>query len=128
MKGTILTPNVYLRFRPGTSDAVEFTSSTSLAINGMDRRSYLFDHVFPPNSHTRQVFDVCCKTQLDACLSSANRSTLLFVYGNTGTGKTHTIGLLEKLNEGSEGLIPMSLKYVFSQTTEVSVSFYEIYM
>lgn len=31
---------------------------------------------------------------------------LVFVYGNTGTGKTHTMGLLETLKLKSKGIIP----------------------
>ncbi len=38
---------------------------------------------------------------------------MIFVYGNTGTGKTYTMGLLDMLDENSSGVVPDSLKYIF---------------
>lgn len=39
---------------------------------------------------------------------------LIFVYGNTGTGKTYSMGLLDLIEEHSNGLVPDALRYVFS--------------
>ena len=35
-----------------------------------------------------------------------------FVYGQTGTGKTHTMGVLNNINTRSEGIIPQSVDYI----------------
>ena len=63
-----------------------------------------------------------------------------FVYGQTGTGKTHTMGVLRELDEGSTGIIPLSLEFIFKYTEEqqkkkigglldsqVHLSFFQIY-
>jgi ABC-type ATPase involved in cell division len=57
-------------------------------------------------------------------MNNITKSALVFVYGNTGTGKTYTIGLLENMDENSEGLIPLSLKHIFSAGCDISISFY----
>jgi type II secretory ATPase GspE/PulE/Tfp pilus assembly ATPase PilB-like protein len=36
-----------------------------------------------------------------------------FVYGQTGTGKTHSMGVLNKLGFDSQGVIPSSLDFIF---------------
>lgn len=64
------------------------------------------------------------------------------MYGNTGTGKTYSMGLLDVLDEERGGLVPDALRYVFGvlsisfcyperssyKNYRVSVSFCEIYM
>jgi Cdc6-like AAA superfamily ATPase len=60
----------------------------------------------------------------------------LFVYGQTGTGKTYTMGTLEAIKSEDQGLIPLSLNYIlghFNQSKgkeewSVSISFMQIYM
>lgn len=51
-----LSPNVYIRFKPHSKDVIEFTNSTSITVNGPDKKTYSFDHVFQPHSSTREVF------------------------------------------------------------------------
>jgi chromosomal replication initiation ATPase DnaA len=36
-----------------------------------------------------------------------------FVYGQTGTGKTHTMGVLTAVEPKTQGIIPNSLDYLF---------------
>jgi hypothetical protein len=43
----------------------------------------------------------------------SNNNALVFVYGNTGTGKTHTMGLINEINGMAKGLVPDSLKHIF---------------
>ena len=57
----------------------------------------------------------------------------VFAYGQTGTGKTYTMGILDELEETSLGIIPRSLRHVFghidanSENSKwtVTVSFYK---
>ena len=63
------------------------------------------------------------------------------MYGQTGTGKTHSMGVLNSINRESEGIIPSSLDFIFRyfeeqsrQTDEssllewkVHLSFFQIY-
>jgi Tfp pilus assembly pilus retraction ATPase PilT len=61
-----------------------------------------------------------------------------FVYGQTGTGKTYTMGVLNEINDESSGVIVNSLEHIFNQLMmkqrknvitewQVNVSFFEIY-
>ena len=43
------------------------------------------------------------------------------VYGQTGTGKTHSMGVLTKINEESAGVIPLSLDFIFKYLEEQKV-------
>ena len=63
----------------------------------------------------------------------------IFAYGQTGTGKTHTmVGQYNPLSSEQRGIIPRSLQYMFEQikevqstekyTFEVSCAFIQIYM
>ena len=37
-----------------------------------------------------------------------------FVYGQTGTGKTHTMGVLNEIDSQSLGIIPQSIQQILS--------------
>jgi Cdc6-like AAA superfamily ATPase len=37
-----------------------------------------------------------------------------FVYGQTGTGKTYTMGVLDKIKASSPGIIPQSVGYILN--------------
>lgn len=57
----------------------------------------------------------------------AGGNGLVFVYGNTGTGKTYTMGLLDSLDEQSRGIVPDTLRYIFNRLhpnlPAISISF-----
>ena len=40
------------------------------------------------------------------------------VYGQTGTGKTHTMGVLTKVSQESAGVIPLSIEFIFKYLDE----------
>lgn len=61
-----------------------------------------------------------------------------FVYGQTGTGKTYSMGVLNQITQESQGVIPSSLDFIFRFFQEqekanlvadwsVHLSFYQIY-
>lgn len=62
----------------------------------------------------------------------------IFAYGQTGTGKTHTmVGQYQPLTNEGRGIIPRSLQYLFEKMRtennekyqyEVSCAFIQIYM
>lgn len=58
-----------------------------------------------------EVFATGCKDVIDDCLSDSEetqgrKNGLIFVYGHTGTGKTHTMGLIENVGKNSKGIVP----------------------
>jgi kinesin family member 5 len=61
------------------------------------------------------------------------------VYGQTGTGKTHTMGVLSNISAGSHGIIPQSVDFILNHLHRekmnggvlewhVHISFYQIYL
>ncbi len=57
------------------------------------------------------VFQTSCYPLIEHVLDGFNGT--YFVYGQTGTGKTHTMGVLNQIDEHSSGVIPSSLASIF---------------
>ncbi|KNE67827.1 hypothetical protein AMAG_12544 [Allomyces macrogynus ATCC 38327] len=134
---------VCLRCRPfnpkeaaaGYSRVVNFDSPASLTIanpkNPTDTKNFTFDAVFDEASEQVAVYDTTARAIVDAVLSGFNGT--VFVYGQTGTGKTFSMQGLPDPPE-MRGIIPQAFHHIFShiaRTPErqflVRVSFLEIY-
>lgn len=82
----------------------------------------------------QRVFEASCLPIVKDVLEGNNAS--LFVYGQTGTGKTFTMGTLEAIKREDQGLIPLSLNYILNHLNNsknkeewsISISFMQIYM
>jgi len=92
-----------------------------------------FDRVFDPNSYQQEVYDFSAKNIVESVLEGFNGT--IFAYGQTSSGKTHTMqGVID--NPEKEGIIPRMIRHLFnfivnsSSDTEyiVKVSMIEIYM
>ena len=84
-----------------------------VALNFKDKIYQLyFDGVFDEDASQENVFRAACAPVLDDVLRGNNAS--LFVYGQTGTGKTYTMGTLEAIKSEDQGLIPLSLNYLIN--------------
>ena len=67
-----------------------------VALNFKDKIHQLyFDGVFEEDTSQETVFNSACRSLLDDVIRGNNAS--LFVYGQTGTGKTYTMGTLETI-------------------------------
>ena len=79
----------------------------------------MYHHSIP----SQEVFSTGCKDVIDHCISNVgeDKNGLIFVYGHTGTGKTFTMGLLDEINRNSKGIVPESLRYIFSQPNIVKI-------
>ena len=135
---------IFIRIRPclkheislNSSGVIRTPSLSTLQIINPEHqnlRQWDFHEIFPENSTQSVVFQKTCLPLLDNVIQGYNAS--MFVYGQTGTGKTYTMGLLDKIYERSEGLVPSSLKYLFKyfenynkNNWEISMSFYQIYL
>ncbi|EFA81685.1 kinesin family member 13 [Heterostelium album PN500] len=85
-------------------------------------RTYQFDHIFPPDSRQNDVFQVAVKPIADEVLMGFNGT--IFVYGQTGTGKTYTMeGKMD--NPEDNGIIPRTIDYIF-QTLEKAGNDYNV--
>lgn len=134
---------IFIRIRPflkqeseKRGDFLRVSPPSTLQITDSEHqtfRQWEFHEVFPENSTQKYVFSRTCAPMIDSVLRGFNAS--IFVYGQTGTGKTHTMGLLTRISENSEGLVPCSLRYLFKSlenkprsSWEMSLSFYQLYL
>ncbi|KAK5578950.1 hypothetical protein RB653_008625 [Dictyostelium firmibasis] len=85
-------------------------------------RQYKFDHVFNQDSIQSEVFNITVKPICEEVLLGFNGT--IFVYGQTGTGKTHTMEGKHGSNEDM-GIIPRTINYLF-QCLEQSGADYNI--
>ncbi|KDO35495.1 hypothetical protein SPRG_00342 [Saprolegnia parasitica CBS 223.65] len=95
------------------------------------KKTYTFDRVFGQYASQKDIFKGVVQSVVDEALAGFNCT--VFAYGQTGTGKTHTIqGKLSPLDENA-GIIPRSVNYIFEklQATKceysVRVSFLQLY-
>ncbi|EGC28989.1 hypothetical protein DICPUDRAFT_90705 [Dictyostelium purpureum] len=85
-------------------------------------RQYKFDHVFGLDSIQSEVFNIAVRPICDEVLLGFNGT--IFVYGQTGTGKTHTMeGRMDSPEQN--GIIPRTIDYIF-QCLEKAGSDYNI--
>jgi len=93
------------------------------------KKPFRFDKIFDENSSQEQVYHSLIRPMVDKVLCDYNAS--VFAYGQTGTGKTFTMGTNDQtasINDPSIGVIPRAIKHIFEEGRDVSVkvSFYEI--
>lgn len=94
----------------------------------------MFDHVFDMNSTQKQVYDCAAKPIIDSVLEGFNGT--IFAYGQTSSGKTHTMTGSDIENVDLQGIIPRMVRTVFNRIDtasdaiefSVKVSMIEIYM
>ncbi|KAL7535976.1 hypothetical protein ACHAXR_006842 [Thalassiosira sp. AJA248-18] len=97
-----------------------------------DSKSFTFDAVFSEKSTQRHIYDVSAAPVVQSVLEGYNGT--VFVYGQTGAGKTHT---MEGVNEPSSlrGIIPNTFEHIFDHIALndsrekylVRASYFEIY-
>lgn len=101
------------------------------------RRTYTFDAVFTPETTQEELFRTTVEPIVNEALKGFNCT--IFAYGQTGTGKTHTMegakdtGDTDVMRGEGAGIIPRSVRHIFkhldNQGSEytVRVSFLELY-
>lgn len=95
-------------------------------------QSFSFDNIFTEEASQESIYNATVKPLVQYVRQGYNCT--VFAYGQTGTGKTYTMGTNSNVsNEKDFGLIPRVLNHFFECTndddseTEISVSFIEIY-
>lgn len=91
-------------------------------------KTYPFDYIFTDTNPSTFIYQTTAMPLLDSFLEGFNAT--YFVYGQTGTGKTYTMGLLNKISKDSLGIVPECLRDLFSRKRsfgDIYVSFYQIY-
>lgn len=143
---TSQSPQIFVRLRPPLRSELKLTSESlgAVSIPGPSTvrisqtdysKDFTFTSVFPEFTPQAEVFEHSALPLVHHVLNGYNG--VYFVYGQTGTGKTHTMGTLTKMTVSSQGVIPQSLDYIFRYieanqsadcSFEVRVSFYQIYL
>lgn len=80
-----------------------------------DSRKFDFDSVFDVNVTQDHIFETVGKPTIQDVFSGYHGT--VFVYGQTGTGKSFTISCA---SEGNEGLIQRSVSYMFDKAEQDS--------
>ena len=124
--------NVYVRLRPNSKQekntsqgyaesTISMTNNRVISILNSSRetvKSFQFELIFSEEKQQDEVFHTTTAPLIKHSLMGYNGT--IFVYGQTGTGKTYTMGLLSKLSHDSTGIIPFTLKYLFHYFEEAA--------
>ncbi|XP_050056223.1 kinesin-like protein KLP2 [Aphis gossypii] len=123
---------IYCRLKPlksyEKSIKYEITNNERLGVDVLDLKyqSYRYNHdtykyryngVFNENTSQSLIFETVAVPILDKFLAGMNCT--IFTYGQTSSGKTHTMYGTKK----DLGIIPRSLEYLFKYTEELNFEF-----
>lgn len=132
---------VCCRFRPPSRNERETNSpivgraanpqTASLATGKAQPELFNFDYVFDVGSSQEEVFDHTAKHLITEVFGGYNAT--IFAYGQTGTGKTHT--MMGEVKTPQKGIIPRLVESIFNGIEEapldieftVKLSYIEIY-
>lgn len=74
-------------------------------------RKYEVDKVYSESITNSEIYNDSISQFVEKFLEGYNSS--VFVYGQTGTGKSYTMGVLDDMNSESSGMIPSSIRDIF---------------
>ncbi|KAJ1298749.1 hypothetical protein BS78_01G477300 [Paspalum vaginatum] len=98
--------------------------------NNWSCESYKFDEVFSENASQKRVYEVVAKPVVESVLEGYNGTVM--AYGQTGTGKTYTVGRLGKDDPSERGIMVRALEHIFSslsvKTDRVAISYLQLYL
>ncbi|GMH75444.1 hypothetical protein TL16_g06766 [Triparma laevis f. inornata] len=122
--------NFYLTTTLPPKSSPDDLASVTLGKPGSTKqREFLFDHTFGPQTSQRDVFEGVASPVIEDVLKGGNGT--VFAYGQTGTGKTYTMGILqtvEREDEEKKGVVPRALEMIFGGGgVDVTMSFMQVY-
>ncbi|KAK6920253.1 Kinesin motor domain [Dillenia turbinata] len=98
--------------------------------NNWDSDTYEFDEVLTEFASQKRVYEVVAKPVVESVLDGYNGTVM--AYGQTGTGKTYTLGRLGEEDNSARGIMVRSMEDILSdishETDSVSVSYLQLYM
>ncbi|EGG13785.1 kinesin family member 3 [Cavenderia fasciculata] len=134
---------VVCRFRPqnknelaqGGTSVIEVSDGQTVTIKGNEsNHSFTFDRVYSDRNTQKDVYDDAAKPVIEDIMLGYNGT--IFVYGQTSSGKTHTMQGPSIDDPELKGVIPRMINTVFDCITKadeniefiVKASYIEIYM
>ncbi|KAL2539789.1 Armadillo repeat-containing kinesin-like protein 3 [Abeliophyllum distichum] len=114
------------------SDCVELQPELKrlkLRKNNWSSESFKFDEVFSESSSQKRVYEVVAKPVVESVLDGYNGT--IMAYGQTGTGKTYTLGSLGKDDASERGIMVRALEDIITNTSisdSVEISYLQLYM
>ncbi|KAG0488704.1 hypothetical protein HPP92_007515 [Vanilla planifolia] len=98
--------------------------------NSWNTESYKFDEVFTEVASQKRVYEAIAKPVVQSVLNGYNGT--IMAYGQTGTGKTYTIGRLGKDNLSERGIMVRALEDILAdispEVDKVSISYLQVYV
>ncbi|KAG6665520.1 hypothetical protein CIPAW_02G166600 [Carya illinoinensis] len=98
--------------------------------NNWDSDTYEFDEVLTEFASQKRVYEVVAKPVVESVLDGYNGTVM--AYGQTGTGKTFTLGRLGEQDTADRGIMVRSMEDILAEispeTDSVSVSYLQLYM
>ncbi|XVF75593.1 hypothetical protein PTKIN_Ptkin13bG0199200 [Pterospermum kingtungense] len=98
--------------------------------NNWSSESYKFDEVFSETASQKRVYEVVAKPVVESVLSGYNGTVM--AYGQTGTGKTFTLGRLGKDDASERGIMVRAVEDIMANVSvssdTVEVSYLQLYM
>ncbi|XP_023567192.1 kinesin-like protein KIF21A [Octodon degus] len=81
-------------------------------------KAFTFDYVFDIDSQQEQIYTQCIEKLIEGCFEGYNAT--VFAYGQTGAGKTYTMGTGFDVNitEEEQGIISRAVKHLFKTIEE----------
>lgn len=98
--------------------------------NNWDSDTYEFDEVLMDFSSQKRVYEVVAKPVLESVLEGYNGTVM--AYGQTGTGKTFTLGRLGEEDTSDRGIMVRAMEDILADISpeqdSVTVSYLQLYM
>ncbi|KAL2348113.1 hypothetical protein Fmac_002113 [Flemingia macrophylla] len=98
--------------------------------NNWDADTYEFDEVLTEFASQKRVYEVVARPVVESVLDGYNGT--IMAYGQTGTGKTYTLGRLGEEDNAARGIMVRAMEDILAdvsmETDSVSVSYMQLYM
>ncbi|XP_022546847.1 kinesin-like protein KIN-UC isoform X2 [Brassica napus] len=99
--------------------------------NNWNSESYRFDEVFTDTASQKRVYEGVAKPVVEGVLSGYNGT--IMAYGQTGTGKTYTVGKIGKDDAAERGIMVRALEDILASASSASsvsveISYLQLYM
>ncbi|KAA3460201.1 armadillo repeat-containing kinesin-like protein 3 isoform X1 [Gossypium australe] len=98
--------------------------------NNWDTDTYEFDEVLTESASQKRVYEVVAKPVVEGVLDGYNGT--IMAYGQTGTGKTYTLGRLGEEDTANRGIMVRAMEDILAEVSpeidSVLVSYLQLYM